>query len=165
MSTVLLPGAALAGDALRLACRDVTSGKTATVHVTNILTKLVMPGGRRHGSPSRAGSANARRVGDDPQHGELAAQLADPFSSPLAAAILAGMAGGFTSSAFIGRAVRWTDSTQYWTEPSSGVRRSCCLLATPGGQDPPAAGVCRPGARSEPRPPLSTISGTRLPGT
>jgi len=40
----------------------------------------------------------------DPEHGDLPAQVARPFLSPLAAAILAGMAGGFTSQEFIGRA-------------------------------------------------------------
>jgi DNA-binding CsgD family transcriptional regulator len=39
------------------------------------------------------------------QGGDGSAQVAGPFLSPLAAAILAGMAGGFTSSVLIGRAV------------------------------------------------------------
>ena len=38
------------------------------------------------------------------QGGDGSAQVAGPFPSPLAAAILAGMAGGYTSRAFIGRA-------------------------------------------------------------
>jgi DNA-binding CsgD family transcriptional regulator len=38
------------------------------------------------------------------QGGDGSAQVAGPFPSPLAAAILAGMAGGFTSPTFIGRA-------------------------------------------------------------
>ena len=39
-----------------------------------------------------------------PTTGSGSAQVAGPFPSPLAAAILAGMAGGFTSAVFIGRA-------------------------------------------------------------
>ena len=42
------------------------SGKTASVHVTNVLSKLGAqpPGGRRHGAPARAGAACGARKAD-----------------------------------------------------------------------------------------------------
>jgi AAA ATPase domain len=49
-------------------------------------------------------ASGERAVACSIQGGDGSAQVAGPFPSPLAAPILAGMAGGFTSRVFIGRA-------------------------------------------------------------